>query len=164
MDGQSAVDYFFLVDWRVTRLSVDGVTDFSVSPGLLWDCSCRNRSGVRLLTSMGSSGGGMTGGGSALVGSAGRIFGVLESWISSGGLVAISTVGVLLFMSPRLPVSVGVGCGVCFSGRGCGLATEVGPGIMISGSRWMTGMCLRRYLRFLKVTLPDPSTRMTYWS
>ena len=71
-----------MVDWRVTRLSVDGVTVFSISPGLLWDCSCRNRSGVRLFTSMGSSGGGMTGGGSALVGSAGRIFGVLESWIS----------------------------------------------------------------------------------
>jgi hypothetical protein len=80
-----------------------------------------------------------------------KILGVLFIGVTIGELFAVGGAGC---------------CGACGDADvivgGC--TAIVGPGRVIIGSRGRTGMYLRRNFRFLRVTRPEPSTRIMYWS
>ena len=57
-----------------------------------------------------------------------------------------------------------VGCGIGGDGKGLVIVGGRGASGLKTGSlHSMTGVYLRRNLRFLRVALPDPSTLTIYW-
>ena len=156
-----------LLNVRVWILFGEGAIVCSFFPGLLCGCNWRSANGTGLFFGLGEAGviTGSRGWGLSFSAVGRTAGGGLASFIGSGvsssdSLLITGCCGICIVL-----YSV-VGSWFCIGGElTChGWGADTLPGSWMTGALWTTGVYCRRNFRFLSVTLPDPSIRMTYWS